>query len=69
MPIELTQQHITQSLSQQASDRFGQEQAEHLHPQLEEHAAHLWLIARHPPGLEDEPAFVCTIAHHRLQEQ
>jgi hypothetical protein len=68
MPVEITQERLMQALSQQAICWFGEEQAEHLRAQLEERAVHLWLIARHPPGLEEEPDFVCTITR-RFQER
>jgi hypothetical protein len=67
MLIDITQEQWGQILFQQAALWFGQERAEHLRPQLEEQATYFWLITQHLPSQEEEPDFVCSIAH-RPQE-
>lgn len=64
MPLEITQKQLVQALAQQAITWFGEEQARDLHAQLEERAAYLWLLSQHLPKREQEPDFLCSLAHN-----
>jgi citrate synthase len=68
MPLEITQKQLMQVLTQQAIIWFGEEQARDLHAQLEERAAYLWLLSQHLPNREQEPDFLCSIAHNLREE-
>lgn len=63
MPLEITQKQLLQALTQQAISWFGEEQARDLQAQLEERAAYLWLLSQHLPDREQEPDFLCSLAH------
>ncbi|GHP01079.1 hypothetical protein KSF_111260 [Reticulibacter mediterranei] len=67
MPLNITQKQLMQILTQQAIIWFGEEQARDLHAQLEERAAHLWLLSQHQPDREQEPDFLCSLAHNEKE--
>ncbi|GHO68409.1 hypothetical protein KSC_073010 [Ktedonobacter sp. SOSP1-52] len=68
MPLEITRKQLMQVLTQQAIIWFGEEQARDLRAQLEERAAHLWLLSQHLPNQEQEPDFLCSITHNMREE-